>query len=170
MAEGSPPRPTSDPVVAAQLPPDKREVLNWRLAVSEIDLVLGRMLPGAITGRGRRLVMRGFLGYLVPADPFAHFRPGLPAQALRSGLDSFAQRSELLDSGMLPARRNQPLAITAGQGGDAVQIQGDGPPPAPVVPDDRADPAKPDRARLVSFPDRVGRTQVQHVLCVLLVQ
>src|SRR5215831_12386174 len=101
----------------------------------------------------RALVMRGFLGHLVPTDPLAHFRPGLPAQALRNGLDSFAQHSKLLDSGMLPARRNQPLAITAGQSDDVVQIQGNGPPPAPVVPDDRADPVEADRARLVSFPD-----------------
>src|SRR5215467_449500 len=120
--------------------------------------------------RSGRLVMRGLLGYLVPADPLAHFRPGLPAQALRSGLDSLAQLSELLDSLMLPARGDQPLTITAGQGGDVGQVQGNGPPPPPVVPDDRADPAEPDRARLITLTDRVGRAQVQHVLCVLLVQ
>src|SRR5215475_799632 len=98
--------------------------------------------------------MLRLLGYLVPTQPLAHFRPGLPAQALRSGLGSLAQHSELLDRIMLPARRNQPLAITAGQGGDAVQIQGNGPPPPPVVPNDRADPAEPDRARLVTVSDR----------------
>src|SRR5215831_14324594 len=119
---------------------------------------------------GRRLVMRGLLVYLVPADPLAHFRPGLPAQALRSGLNSLAQLSELLDSLMLPARGDQPLTITAGQGGDVGQVQGHRPPPPPVVPDDRADPAEPDRARLVTIPDRVRRAQVQHVLRVLLVQ
>jgi tetratricopeptide (TPR) repeat protein len=61
-----------------------------------------------------RLMMRGLLGCLVPTDPLAHFRPGLPAQALRSGVDSFAQHGELLDSVMFPAVRDQPLAITAG--------------------------------------------------------
>ena len=117
-----------------------------------------RFLPlraGAMTGRGRRLVMRGLLGHLVPTDPLADFRPGLPAQALRSGLDRFAQHGELLDSVMLPARRNQPPAITVGQSDDVVQIQGNGPPPSPVVPDDRADPVEADRARLVTIPDRV---------------
>src|SRR6266480_5111662 len=97
-----------------------------------------------------RSVVGGLLGLLVPADPLAHPGPGPPAQALRGGLDGLAQHPELLDGVVLPARGNQPLTVTAGQGGDAVQVQGDGPPPPPVVPDERADPAEPDRSWLVA--------------------
>ena len=71
---------------------------------------------------------------------------------------------------MLTAVGNEPLAVAAGQIGDAVQVQGGGPPPPPVIPHDRADPVEPDRARLVTVAHRVGRAQVQDVLHVLLVQ
>src|SRR5215472_10804493 len=125
-----------------------------------------RQLPCA----RRYLVVWGLLGHLIPTDPLADLRPGLPAQALRSGLNGLAQHAELLNGVVLRARRNQPTAIIAGQGDDPVQVQGDGPPPSPVVPDDRADPVEPDRARLVTVANRVGRAQVQDVLCVLLVQ
>src|SRR5215469_1431626 len=64
------------------------------------------------------LVVRGLLGFLVPADPLTHLRPGLPTQALGSGLGGLAEYSELPDGVVFPARGNQPLPITAGQGRD----------------------------------------------------
>src|SRR5215469_18974158 len=71
---------------------------------------------------------------------------------------------------VLPANWDKPPAITADQGGYAVQVQGHCPPPTPVIRHYRADPVEPDGAWLVTVADRISRAQVQDVLRVLLVQ